>query len=266
VNEIKNLDKVEFEPLHLTPDRETNDLRVDLIRQTHKERVNDSTRETEDTPYHPIGFDLGNGLYYDLNQNLSLRLDYLLDFSPDNDFEVHKITRPQKNSGIVIYRFNNDTLTTTYPSRKRAHYYHHQVENHDSVSYMYKKRLRYNIIETDTSLVYSGRRIKYDVIRKLDENKYLLDKRLWKVNYEIKGNDIFLGKNYSVSLRNNNTTIEIKRHWRKKNTVIYTIERSKDKIFIYDKHYRGKKIELDKNDIAVYSDKLLAVKYSLGKR
>lgn len=67
-SEIEYLEKVKFKSLTLTPDWEARNLRIDLISQTSAEDVNDSVKEKEDTPYHLIGFDLGHGLFYDLNK------------------------------------------------------------------------------------------------------------------------------------------------------------------------------------------------------
>jgi hypothetical protein len=90
VDEIRNLHKTAFDPLELKPGYETNNLRIDLIRKTFTENVSDSVTETKDTPYHPLGFDIGNGLFYDINENLCLRLDFLLGYSSDKNFEIHE--------------------------------------------------------------------------------------------------------------------------------------------------------------------------------
>ncbi len=263
IAEIRNHRKTEFESLRLVPGREINDLRIDLVRQTYSEHVNDSTVNTEDTPYLPLGFDLGNGLFYDLDGNLSLRIDYLLGFSPDNNFEIHEINRPEKNKGIITYRFNNDSLTISSQLIKRPHYYYHLVRSADKLSVMHKKQLRYSIIETDTSAILSGKRWKWAVINQLDENQYYLNKRKKRVNYKLIGNEIFLNKNYIVSLTNDNLTLKIIRQGILKNRVLYTIENINDKIFIYNKKYHGLKIERDSSNIRIYRDNKLLVKYEM---
>lgn len=263
VNEIKNLAKVEFEPLQLTPDRETNDLRLDIIRETEDPSIFDSTGDTELASYHPIGFYLGNGLYYDLNRNISLKLDYLLDFSPENDFEIKTIFMPATNSDMATYRYLHDTLSISHPPRNKDHYSYHQVKYGDSIVYMNKKWFKYAIIETDTSLVHSGKKRSWDVIRKLDDENFYLDKKFYKVDFQNKGNQVFLGKSYSVRLTNNNSTIQIIGNFRKKSKVMYTIERSKDEIFIYNNKYSGNMIKLGKNSIEVYPNKKLGAKYEL---
>ena len=70
----------------LQPDFELYDLRIDLIRNTTTEEVNDSTETEKEMPYHRLGFNLGNGLYYDLNENLCLRLTDLFNIDDLSDF------------------------------------------------------------------------------------------------------------------------------------------------------------------------------------
>lgn len=264
ISEITNLEKAKFDSLVLIPDWESNNLRIDLIRQTYEEKVTDSTKETKETPYHPVGFDLGNGLFYDLNENLCLRLDYIMGFSKDNDFEIQKITRPSKNKGFTIYRFINDSLLVQYPPRKKIHYRYHRTNYPDSTAFMYKKRLKYAVIETDSSLIYSGKKRKWDIIKKIDDNSYYLNKKKWKQDYNIKNNDIFLENDYIISLTNNDSSIEIKSHRkRRKNRTLYTIEKDSDKIFIYNKNYSGLLIEKEDNNILIYRNETLLRKYEL---
>ena len=264
INEIRNLEKTEFDSLTLIPDWEANNLRIDLIRQTYEEDVNDSTTESKKTPYHPIGFNLGNGLFYDLNKNLCLRLDYILDFSEENSFEIQKTTRPVNKRKFIIYQFLNDSLLVRYPPRKKAHYRYHRITYSDSLVYMYKKRLKYAVIRKDSALIYSGKKRKWDVIHKIDDNNYYLNKKWRKENYQIKDNSIVLEHNYVVSLLNDNSRIEIKSYRKNgKGRILYTLERDPEKLFIYNKYYSGLRIEKDGNNILIYRNNTLLGKYEL---
>ncbi len=264
ISEIKNLEKIKFDSLTLKPGWETNNLRIDLIRQSYEENINDSTRETKETPYHSIGFDLGNGLFYDLNENLSLRLDYIFGFSKNDNFELNEITRPQKNKGYIIYRFINDTLLLQYPPRPKNYYLYHKINNPDSIAFMYKKRLLYAITETDSTLVYSGKKRKWDVINKIDDNNYYLNKKKWKKDYKYKDNNVFLENDYVVSLTDNNSRIEIKSPRKNRpDRMLYIIEKSSDKLFIYNEKYSGILIKMEGNSILIYRDKTLIRKYEL---
>ena len=266
ISEIKNLERIKFDSLELSPGRETNNFRIDLIRQNRLEIVDDSTTNIRDTPYHPLGFDLGNGLFYDLNENFCLRVDYLLGFSSDYNFEITKVNRPEKNKGIIVFTFNNGSLTVTYPPGKKVNYNYHRVGTKDSVSFMNKNRLKYAIVENDTSLIYCGKRRKWDTIHKIDENQYYKNTRRRKENYQIKENAIILKTDYLVSLTNNNTTIEIKKQGKMENRILYSIEKSKNKIFIYNEKYFGKKIYRDENSITIYQNKAQLTKYGLNNK
>ena len=68
--------------MELSPGQEHNELRIDVVRQVRETYVDGSTTYYEDVPYHPLGLDLGNSLFYDMHENLSFRLDYLLDINP----------------------------------------------------------------------------------------------------------------------------------------------------------------------------------------
>lgn len=264
ISEIKNLKATKFDSLCLLPDWESNNLRIDLIRQTYEEEVNDSTIETKETPYHPIGFNLGNGLFYDLNENLCLRLDCMLDFSTDNNFEIQKTTRPEKSKGVTIYKFINDSLLIQYHPRKKSHYQYHRIYHPDSIAIMYKNRLKYAVIKTDSSLIFSGKKRKWDAIKKIDDNNYYLNKKKWKENYQIKDNDILLENDYVVSLTNNDARIEIKSYRKnRKDRVLYTIEKDYDKMFIYNKNYAGLLIEKKGNIILIYRNNAQLRKYEL---
>ena len=69
--------KTSFHNMELSPGQEHNELRIDVIRQVTETYVDGTTTYYEDVPYHSVGLDLSNGLFYDMNGNLSFRLDYL---------------------------------------------------------------------------------------------------------------------------------------------------------------------------------------------
>ncbi len=268
INETNDLAKEPFDSLMLRPNRETNNLRIDVLRQTYSVTVNDSTTESRETPFNPIGFDLGNGLFYDLNKNISFRLDYLLGISSEEDFKIQEINRPAKNKKIVLYTFKNDTLSLSYPPKEKAYYHHHRTLSADSISYFNKNRMMYALVENDSSVNYYNRKRKWDVIYKLDKDHYFVGKRGKDEMHQISGNSIVLGNDYIVCMTNNNTTIEIKRQRKREREphVIYTIERYSNKIFIYFKSKikpYGKKIELDNNNVSLYIKRKVFKKYEL---
>jgi hypothetical protein len=261
VGEIRNLEKVAFDPVTLQPAWEANNLRIDLIRQTE----GDSTG-SEDVPYHPMGFDLGNGLFYDLNKNLSFRLGYLSGFSPDEDFEIYRINKPARNGKVTVYRFHHDSLTTGNARRKKARYIYHLEENGDSISYMRKGRMKYAIVDTDTSLIYSGKRRKRDAIYKLDANQFYLNKRKKRNHFQLSGNDLLLGKEYVVSSTNDNLRLEIRKQRKRRGRALYVVERDMNNVFFYKKDFSGMKFERRGNSLAVYRNSVLLANYELKRQ
>ncbi|MCK4663571.1 MAG: hypothetical protein KAT68_11940 [Bacteroidales bacterium] len=261
ISEIKNIEKKEFESLQLIPNVEANNLRIDIIRQTYEENIDDSNTETKDVPYHPVGFNLGNGLFYDLNKNLSLRIDYLLNISCDSEFEINKINRPEKNKGIKKYSYKNDSLITICPPKDKKYYKYHIISYTDSTCYMHKKRLDYAIVINDTSLIYRGKKKKRDVIYKQDTNLYYVNKQRKKEKYQKKNNEIKLENDYLILQNDERKLIEIKHQGKLKNRILYNMIKDKNNLYIYNEKYKGKRIEFVDNKIKIYHNKNLITEF-----
>jgi hypothetical protein len=250
--EIQNLERTEFEVLRLKPIEEPNDLRIDIIRQTYVQNVNDSTQKTELMPYHPLGFDLGNGLYYDLNKNLSIRIDYLLNLTSGDNFTIKEIINPKKAKGTITYDFNGDTLTMKSDRRDKEYLRYIKSSHGDSITYLNKSRLDYSIIKTDTSIAYRGKRGIMDVIYKSSDNQFYIRQRKRQEIFQITSNEIKLGDYYLIKLSEDNKRLVIARQGKTGTKTFYTIDKSIDKLFIYDDKYRGIEIENKENYINVY--------------
>lgn len=268
VNEIKNLNRVAFEPLQLRPGSETNHLRLDILRQTDETRVNDSTTTTEDEPYYPLGFDLGNGVFYDLRENFSLRVAHLLNFDGNDVFVLKTTSNPAKNKGVAFRSSSGDSLTISYSPKNKIRYQHHRIGPPDSLSFMYKNRLRYSIVRRDSVLVYRDRKKVREGIYRQDDHHYYLVRRRKHVNYQLEGNEVFLQTHYRVTLTDQNRKITIYRRYRRGDRPLRFIEQSHDKIFVYDRRFSGRKFERTGGDLLIYQDKKLTAKYELvrGKR
>jgi hypothetical protein len=266
IDEIRDLHRTEFSRVELKPGYEINNLRIDLIRKNFTENINDSVTETKDSPYHPLGFDLGNGLFYDINENLCLKLDFLLGYSADKDFEIHESYRANHKRGIKVYRFCNDTFKVNYMYGKNLHYRYHIVPDGKGLTVMYNKRIKYSIAFTDTLAIYTENMIKPRIIQQAGKDQYDLNIRRRKDHFRKAGSGIFLNKDYLVSLADDHLSLEIKNPRRKKNNTLYTIVKSDSSLFIYDKRYSGIKIEKDKDNILFYRNNVLWTKFELIKQ
>ncbi|WP_236974240.1 hypothetical protein [Membranihabitans maritimus] len=76
--------------LKLEPDYDLYELRIDLYRKEKSANSAQETREEED--YNPLGFFLGEGLFYDLNGNLSFDVIRLLGIDRFSNFEIMQNT------------------------------------------------------------------------------------------------------------------------------------------------------------------------------
>lgn len=93
-------DTIAFEPQKIEISYDVTLLRIDLLRQytTQSQTVTttDAQGKTQTVvkqvqvpvPYHYLGVDMGNGIFLDANQNLSLNLLKLLGLKPDQDFTI----------------------------------------------------------------------------------------------------------------------------------------------------------------------------------
>ncbi len=266
IAEIQNLNKITFDTLTLKPASEVNDFRFDIIRQTYEKQVNDSTKETKNTPYKTLGFDLGNGLFYDLNKNLCLRTDYLMGINPHKDYEFEIINRPIKNKNIKKYSFQNDTLSYSYPPKEKVYYNYHCYGTPDSMAYHYKRRFKYAIVRTDSSISYNSKRRKWDEIKKVNDTLYYINKRRWKREFTIHKNEIKLEREFIIQLSDDHKTLKILRQGARKNWEAYTLVKSTNKLFIYNKKYSGYIFEIKGETLNLYNNATYLRKFKILRK
>ncbi|MFW5760377.1 MAG: hypothetical protein ACOCXH_05305 [Cyclobacteriaceae bacterium] len=258
-NLIKNTERLDFQPLVLIPDYDICDIRIDIIRQTSEKQVNNSTTETEEYPYHPNGFYLGNGLFFDLNDNLSLLVPKLLDISCDKNFKIKhshqgsifkSATTYEKIDSLLVIR--NRGLINTNTKKK--------IINNDSIVFV-KAGLfsKYRIIKADSSITYQTGLLNTTIYK--NKNGYFHKTLFGKKEYRLTDNEILIGKRYI--LRNHGDTIEILAKGLFNNEYLkYRIIKSDNKKYVYDRNYRGLEIHVTKNEIDVIKNRRNINRYS----
>ncbi len=261
VNEIMNLDKQSFEPFELKPAVDVNMIRIDIKREKSRERdFVDSIVKTEDVRYEPFGFDLGNDLFFDLNNNLGIRIDEL--FNVENKyFEVETITLPKRNKGVYTQQFFNDTIRGKTPFMKKQKYECHKVQNGDTLTVMRKKQVLFTVIENDTSFVYKRRWAGKDILYEIDDRSYFLNRNSKRFTYRLSGDTLYLGKWYILVRTRGGRSLELRRNGKKRSGLLYRIEKSDNKIFIYDKYFCGTKLEIKGDTLFQYSNDHLYRKF-----
>ncbi|WP_167619303.1 hypothetical protein [Maribellus sediminis] len=261
ITEIQDLTKTRFDSLSIQPAIELYGLRIDIIRQTKEEQVNDSTILEEAVSYNFLGFNLGNGLFYDLNDNLSLRVDYLLDVDPGNDFEVAKIYSKKKRN--KTYKSQNGKFSIGYRHNKKA-YDKFQVENfNDSLCISYGKKLRYSIAMTDslTKLTRSDRVL--DEIQMKDKNFYYQKFSKRVDEYKLLDKTIILDDKYKITQNENGDIIQIYKISKKGDYLRFRIIQDDRNIFIYNDKFSGKKIIKDNNKFTFYYNDLIGYEFKV---
>jgi len=256
IADIKQLDRTAFEPLDLRPDFETNDLRIDIIRST----ISDTTARN-DLPYHPLGFDLGNGLFYDLNENLTLRIDYLLGIADSNCYSINRFDNKNKKRPDYTFCFCHDTLTMSHRPFHLNRYVYHKIKDGSTISVMHRNHFQYAIRFTNNTMEYGGKKRAWKTIRMINDNEYHIDKG-GRETYEMKEGKLYLDDDYIIELTNQNQTIQILSNGLIWDHILYTIEKDKDKMYLYDRQFHGQCIAFSKDGIIVYHDKSFQNKWT----
>ncbi len=126
IHDIHHSKSVSFDGMLLKPDHEPNDLRIDVVRQKTTSNSTDAEGHTtiseSNVDYHPMGFDLSNGLFYDLHGNLSLRIDKLLNVKEGSAFEIRNSSGRKMNRPYRLYSFERDTFRQKSSRNNKAKY------------------------------------------------------------------------------------------------------------------------------------------------
>ncbi len=223
--------------------------------------------QTLPVPNDPLGFDLGNGLFYDLNQNLSLRIDKMLDFSDAEYFSLKKFENPLDNKGLKMFTFENDTLFKSNSETGRFRYLYHRAGPSDSISFMNGDILKYVIVHRDSSLVCRNKRkVKKEIIT-MGDGKFVLDRGNRDFDFVQNSNAVDLQSGYLIEISDANKLITIYRlNNSGRKTVLYSMVRSRDALYIFDKNYRGNKIVFEGRSLSIFRNKNLVEKFQLNSQ
>ena len=259
IEEIKSLNKETFDDLTLKPDYDVYKQRIDVVRQSKGDSAN------TDEEYHNLGFNLGNGLFYDLNENLSFRFDYLFDIQPNSDFKITVINdsaRYRRNYQTVV---RNDTLFTYFYRKKKEYYQYHVKKHDDSLCLFYKHRQYGTILSSDTLLAIKGKRFVFNKINKQTDSLFTQKFRFYEAKYELKNNTIKLDRRYLVSLSPDKKMINIQYQGRRRSYPLYTIVKGDNKLFVFNENYFGQKLQFHGNKLRLYHFKNYFTEYEVEK-
>lgn len=253
--------RVGIDSLNLEAGYEVYKLRIDLLRNTTTETVSTSsgrnataTTQTVDVPYNYLGIYLFEGLFLDLNNNLSFNVIKLLNNKGDGDFQIRQKLKFNEKSpyNYVVTRQGNqvsceqknligknitDILLSdnklTIEGKGLASNQDIVVNPHGIVfdpHGLFGKLHRTEIVKTGNSVIIPrfGRDIEF---KQLDYNTIVLDRNLTIKSFGDRIELIFEG------------------FFGSKN--VYTLLKLKDGYAFYDKKKRGIRIKITNNQVFV---------------
>ena len=255
IREVKSLDQGKFEDIRLVPMPDFYELRHDIIRQQVETTIQEGITDTDDVPYHRLGFYLGNGLFFDLNDNLSFDLLALLSIDKSKNFEVEK--RLTKRPKVVYKSISTNGLycrmkvTAKEIKSKNCR----EIRNFKNKTILSKnQKIKSAITQNkDTLVLYNKKYKPKDILIRDDAHTYRrqLDKRAKK--YQVTGRGVDLGR-YFIKMKNNNREIQILRKRKKRNYHLLTMIRSDNNIIIFNKKSKGQKLAFEDEGLSVYSN------------
>lgn len=253
----KNTTKVDFEDLVLIPDYDLYNLRIDIIRQT---KIIDSITEKENIDYSPIGYYLGNGIFIDLNDNISFLIPKLLHIKNNDNFTIKQRFFGTFFPYTTIYKkqdslfsIKNKGLVNVF-TKKRI------IKKDSAIFVKYPILSKYTLIKTDSSLSYQSG-LNKNIIKKNKEG-YEYKALFGKIKSQKKGNEVYVNKSYMF--KKNGDTIEIYNQGLGKLKILSVrIIKSKNKLLVLNRWYSKMEITVNENEITTKKGKRIWSQYTV---
>lgn len=249
--DITQLERTTFADLVLEPAHDLYDYRYDVIRQT--EEVGDSCTTTEDVPYHRLGMRLGNGLFYDLNGNLTVDLFTLLSLPERGNFAVVRtnLRRPKLARNIRVANGSYcEEFFPAFSSKKRwdcREYDHHT----NRITVNRNNRFCFTIEEDMEGIRQLNRRGRVvDQIVEIETGVYT-DRLRRKTDDFVQLENEILAKNYRIALNERKDEILIYQQRFLRERLVKRIIKTKDRLYILDKNDWGREIQVMDNQLII---------------
>ncbi len=241
--EINSLQKEPLEPLELRPGYDLFRIRMDVIRERQNTANIANGPSTVNAPYHRLGFHLGNGLFYDLNDNLCLLVPELYGIAVDDDFEIEEQTSPQRKNRYTmkgdVYR---ERFGSFLPQVEQTQFERDEKDGSLIIKESLLSKLRLYESEDEISLKYPlGRTQIFREGKGFRVNQFLGSRDFIQIK-----EGVFLDNRYVLKEKKDRIEIYTKRAFSKKLGLLFTMVKAKDgRIIIYDEKYRGYRLEID---------------------
>ncbi len=253
---ITNLEKIDLEPLKLEPGYDLYSIRLDVIRET--ETSAGGQGGTQFASYNRLGFHLGNGLFYDLNNNLSILVDKLYEIKENENFEITERVTPQRRNR---YTKEGNTYEERYGTFLASTQMTRFERDEEDGSLIIRESLlsKLRIYESEDELL-----MKYPLGKtaiRWDGKGYEVKQLFGRRNFVQIGKGVDLDGRYYITQRNNRIEIFRNRSFSNKRNLLFTIIQGEDEIIIYNKKNRGFRMIKNGNKIEYLRNRTPQVYY-----
>lgn len=255
--EINNVNRIPPEQLQLQPQLDLYAERIDVIRN---ETTNSTTNGVEPIPYHTAGFYLGNGLFYDLNGNLTIMpLKILTDLNPYS-FKVLKTNNQLLfNASTSIQRTENNILRK--PINSIGFTKTNEIRATDSLMIYAAGKLAEQTMTLQPNGSYKYHKPLASHHIKVMPHGFYIKKLIGRSEYTCNKNTLSLDG--QILIKQSDNIIEIYEKGWSKNQLRFQMIFTKDIVYLYSDKFTGLKIENKDGGMRIYRNKRLLTTYEI---
>ncbi len=259
VQELQGLSFAEAGPIQLTPSFELFDWRYDIIRQEDSYSDAEGNFYTSDRDYHPIGFNLGNGLFIDMNDNLSFRIDQLLGIDYSTGATIDRIVSRRSGPAIIEnYQLTTDAhcITRQLASGKERERCSSYEISEKGVILQKRNTVRSILRFAEDAIEFPTRSKRYHSLTAGEPGQYeyrLHTEGSEKVIdiYEQYERELYLRNRFLLQRTEAGDEINISRIHSRGNTLLYTMYFSEDRIVVFKPNRTGFTINFEDNGLHI---------------
>lgn len=251
-SELQNTPSSKLDPLELTPSYDLYNFRFDIVRQTEEDCSD------EGVEYHSLGFRLGNGLFYDMNGNLSFNAHELFGLTNFQNFKI------SADPVLASYSKTDEGIETTAKLFWKKVKFMEKIEVTPEGNVLllgnrkHPETTTYGIYQNDNELKLGNPNSKC-VIKTTDSGYSFFRNQFYK-----RGNEIFLGSDFMI--KEHSDKIEIFSYHKKpaRQNLLYTIQKIGNDFIVYDRNYYGARLNRSEQGVLKYEhNKRLFIAYRL---
>jgi len=255
---LRDLERVPFEPIALQPSFDIYELRIDIEREKKLERTPESSYSEEEESYQTLGFYLGNGLFYDLNRNLSLLVPDLLGVGTSDRFVIRELDREAFTE--KVYRREPDHFNIEWVGLI-SWVFRTRLESTDTTLVVNRGLLRkYTLSWTDSTLRHRGLIFSTRILPQ--PGGFYVPQLIFRRHFFQHGQVIDLENSYRI-VNENNSIVIYKKAWHGGYRPRHTMIRSDYDVYIFNRRHRGYRLSYVGNELIVFENRREIRRYIL---